>query len=271
MNARPSTTTSYFNTTSGTYTRTYLATPTFRPSPCDPSPQECHILFNKSSIAQYNEDSLFDVCGNPAHGTDQPCVFGIDGAVELIYFPVKAANPNASLCSGNASIVTAPPMNDELDAITTLGHTFTTGAVYMSIKALSAYVDGFNYQIGPSFSNLILTLSSSEVSTQCHGDKIATPMNYADLNWPVPASAYKCQDRCDRLYNLQRGPECSTIWSDVNPLLAIPTKVKDLSPLWATCAFEVPALANYWFEYVKMIPRELSLFNLPMLNHLLTP
>lgn len=253
VNARPSTTTSRFNSTSGTYTKTFLATPTFRPRPCDPRPQDCHMWYNQSSIPQFNEDELLDICGNPSHGADQPCVFGIDGAVELIYFPVKVANANASLCSGNASTITASPTGAGPNVITTLGRTFTSGAVYMSIKALSAYVDGFDYLIGPSFSDVILTLSSSDVSSQCNGNKLATSLDFADLNWPVPASAYNCQDRCG-YFNIKDSvlpTQCSTIWSDVNPLLAIPTKIMDLSPLWATCAFEVPSLANYWFEYVS--------------------
>lgn len=266
VDVRPSTTTSYWDTTWGTHTSKWVVTPTFRPQPCDPTPQDCHIWYNRSSIPQVNENAILDLCGNPAHGIEQPCVFGIDGAVELIYFPVKVANAKASLCSNNASTITASPTGQGPNVITTLGRTFTSGAVYMSIKALSAYVDGFNYAIGPSFTNLILTLSSSEVSSQCNGNKIATSLNFADLNWPVPASAYNCQNRCG-YFHIQDSvtpAECSTIWSDVNPLLAIPTKIKDLSPLWATCAFEVPSLANYWFEYV------LKLLQLTVLRRVLT-
>jgi hypothetical protein len=133
--------------------------------------------------------------------------------------------------------------------VTTLGKTFTSGSVYLSIQSLSAYYDGFGYTVGPNFSDFILTLKSEDVSTQCKGNKIATSINWADLNWPVPASAYECQDRCARVHvGLSTPVECSTIWSDVNPLLAIPTKVKDLSPLWSTCLFDVPLLANYWFD-----------------------
>lgn len=102
-NVRPWTTTSTFNTTYSTHTWTTLATPTFRPQPCTPSPQDCHIWYNGSSIAEVNEDSILKLCGNPPHGIDGQCVFGIEGAVELIYFPVKTAN--GSLCTGNASTI----------------------------------------------------------------------------------------------------------------------------------------------------------------------
>lgn len=102
-NVRPWTTTSTYNTTYSTYTWTSLATPTFRPQPCTPSPQDCHIWYNNSGIAEVNEDSILKLCGNPVHGRDGQCVFGIDGAVELIYFPVKTAN--GSLCTGNASTI----------------------------------------------------------------------------------------------------------------------------------------------------------------------
>lgn len=74
-------------------------------------------------------------------------------------------------------------------------------------------------------------------------------MNFADLNWPVPVSAYDCQMPCGlNQQGLSTPTECSTIWSDFNPLLAIPSQITDLSPLWATCKIDVPSLGNYWID-----------------------
>lgn len=102
-NVRPRTTTSTFNTTYSTHTWTSLATPTFHPQPCTPSGEDCHIWYNASGIREVNEDSILKLCGNPAGGPDGQCVFGIEGAVELIYFPVKTAN--GSICAGNVSTI----------------------------------------------------------------------------------------------------------------------------------------------------------------------
>ncbi|UJO24563.1 uncharacterized protein CLAFUR5_13860 [Fulvia fulva] len=255
VNARPTTLSSYYNTTTTTYTRTFAAVPTFRPQPCDPSPQDCHIWYADSSIKQLNENALLKQCGNPAHGTNGPCVFGIKGAVELIYFPVETLGSNGSLCTGNGSTLPATPTGTGPNKITTLGHTFTSGSAYISIQSLSAYIDGFFYTVGPTFTDLILTLASSEVSTQCGGIRNhATQMKWEDLNWPVPASAYSCQDRCGhgRLEDQVAGTtptQCSTIWSDVNPLLAIPTMITDLAPEFSTCIIESNGnLANFWFD-----------------------
>lgn len=135
------------------------------------------------------------------------------------------------------------------NVVTYLGRTFTSGSAYISIKSLSAYYEGFGYTVGPNFSDLVLTLPSQDVSTQCRGVKTSTRINFADLNWPVPVSAYDCQMPCG--YNQQgltTPSQCGTIWSDSNPLLAIPTQISDLSPSWSSCKIDVPNLGNYWID-----------------------
>ncbi|SMY29450.1 unnamed protein product [Zymoseptoria tritici ST99CH_1A5] len=246
---RPWTTSSTYNVTGTPYSYSSLSTPTYTVAqPCITSEQDCHIWYADSSIPDVNERALENQCGNPAHGPDGDCVFGVEGGVQLIYFPVSTVG--GDLCTGNGTTIYPTPTSDGPNVITTLGRTFTSGSAYILIKSLSAWIDGFGYTVGPNFSDLILTVKSEDVSTQCKGNKIGTSMNWADLNWPVPASAYECQDRCGRLQSGTSATpaECSTIWSDVIPLLAIPTAVKDLSPLWSTCKFDVPLLANYWFD-----------------------
>lgn len=250
-NVRPWTSTTLTTTASDEYTFTSPATPTFTPQPCTPSKEQCHLWYNQSNVEQVNQQQFDNLCGNPAHGRT-PCIFGISGAVELIYFPVEIATGNGSLCAKTHSTITPPVSGNEVGVVTSLGHTFRADSAYISIHSLWAYYDDFQLTVGPTFKDYILTLASSEVSTQCNGDGIPTSMNWADLNWPVPASAYSCQARCSRgpFFERSTPAQCSTIWSDVNPLLAIPTKVKDLAPEWSTCVFKDANLgfANYWFD-----------------------
>ena len=250
-NVRPRTSTTLTTTASDEYTFTSPATPTFTPQPCTPSKEQCHLWYNQSNVEQVNQQQFDNLCGNPAHGRT-PCIFGISGAVELIYFPVEVATGNGSLCAKTHSAITPPVSGNKVGVVTSLGHTFRADSAYISIHSLWAYYDDFKLTVGPTFKDYILTLASSEVSTQCNGDGIPTSMNWADLNWPVPASAYSCQARCSRgpFFERSTPAQCSTIWSDVNPLLAIPTKVKELAPEWSTCVFKDANLgfANYWFD-----------------------
>ncbi|SMR64102.1 unnamed protein product [Zymoseptoria tritici ST99CH_3D1] len=197
---RPWTTSSTYNVTGTPYSYSSLSTPTYTVAqPCIPSEQDCHIWYADSSIPDVNERALENQCGNPAHGPDGDCVFGVEGGVQLIYFPVSTVG--GDLCTGNGTTIYPPPRSDGPNVITTLGRTFTSGSAYISIKSLSAWVDGFGYTVGPNFSDLILTVKSEDMSTQCKGNKIGTSMNWAGLNWPVPASAYECQDSFARTFS----------------------------------------------------------------------
>lgn len=265
VNARPRT--SYLNETStlwATFTKTL--TPTFKSQPCSVSPSDCRMLFYDTNAYEQASDELIRQCGNPAHLYEDPsCLLG-GGPVELVYFPVK--RDNGSLCT-NSSSVTAKPLLPGLSEMTTLGHSFTSDSVYLSFKILYAYYDGFSDRVGPSYTDLIVPLHSTDISSHCGGWFAAygpgTQLNYADLNWPVPASAYKCQARCSKaltasptlqpsvddhmlwdLKTLPTPPECNTIWEDVNPVLAVPTKIREMVPAWSSCSFWNEGLANFW-------------------------
>lgn len=240
------------------WTVTLPQTPTFSAQPCTPDPEMCRIWYYDSNIQQNDEHELIRQCGLPAH-QGAPCLIG-GGPVQLVYFPVTAVDGN--LCVHNGSTLPPPPLTGDPPVVTTLGHTFTSGSVYISFKSLFASYDGFWDRIGPTFSDFILPLPSSAVSTQCGGWGNAhgpgTALNYADLNWPVPASAYSCQDRCSvtwtsdcptcTWYHAPNPPECNTIWSDVDPVLAVPTQARDLVPEWSTCSFWDLVIPNFWFD-----------------------
>jgi hypothetical protein len=179
------------------------------------------------------------------------------GPVELAYFPVTTIGNDKCHANGSTITNTGGPT-----AIEALGTTLTSGSVYLSFQTLYAFQEGFGRRIGPAFTDFILPLPSSAISTQCGGWFSAqgpgTPLNYADLNYPWPASAYNCMNRCrtNLSFTIVNGtgvswsppPQCSTIWSDLNPILAMPTEVHNLVPAWSTCSMWDAALPNFVFD-----------------------
>lgn len=230
--------------------------------PCQPDGAMCRHLYYDTNANVTNQDELLSLCGLPT-ALYEPCLLA-GGPIQLIYFPdtVETADP----CPVNASIHTSANMmqvHGNLSApatpekVTTLGHTFTSGSVYLSFKTLFATYDGFHDRVGPNFTNYIVPVPSNAVSTRCGPwsdayDGPATPLTYADLAWPVAASAYSCQARCSYdprfLSEFNDPAECSTIWSDVDPNIAVPTQVRNLIPEWASCSMEDLRYRNFWFD-----------------------
>ncbi|KAK5137795.1 hypothetical protein LTR08_007367 [Meristemomyces frigidus] len=62
---------------------------------------------------------------------------------------------------------------------------------------------------------------------------IAASFNLADLNWPVPVSAYENQPR----FALGRDV-FSVVFDDYNPVLAVPPEIRSLDPAWKSCALD---------------------------------
>lgn len=235
------------------------------PQPCEPDSNMCRMWYYHSDILDVNEGELLSQCGRPTNYNESCVIRG--GPIELIYWPVP---PKADICEksmtglfGPAAFAPNTTVQPEIpETITTLGHTFTSGTVYLSFSTLYASWDGFWDHIGPDFSDLIVPLPSSSLFSQCGGQRFArnhgTPLNYADLNWPVPASAYSCQARCDPVgmpicpdcahTEIPTTGECGTIWSDINPNLAMPTEIRDLVPEWSTCLMYNDRIPNFWFD-----------------------
>ncbi|KAK4496701.1 hypothetical protein PRZ48_012684 [Zasmidium cellare] len=245
------------------------------------SHDDCAVAWFGSNLGHFDSDSwivsrLAGACGEP-HDIGSSCVIQ-GGPARLYYFPVDttegcAANGTSATTHGPTNTTSAPPQ-----PVTTLGTTFDPGSAYISFETLyAAYrsyqsAGGSAIQIGPTFSNTILALRSDEVSTNCYG-RIGTQtstagwgngksLNYADLNLPVPASAYQCANQCVPYVTSERtGSDglqtfdttsitpnpCETIWNNFNPLLAIPTRLKTISE-WASCSFCNDWIANVVFD-----------------------
>ncbi|KAK4499875.1 hypothetical protein PRZ48_008061 [Zasmidium cellare] len=229
------------------------ATPTLSLSPPCGNPNNgelCYDWYRFSNLTDdYESNGSNDVrlleheCGNPAHydpntfnASSWPCLIG-GGPVQLYYFPVDTGNQ--SLCSNRTAISSGSPTTPPPTVVTD-GITMTSGSVYVSFSTLFAYYDGFGYGPGTNYKDLIITLASSQVSTNCGNDNgIGTQINYADFNYPIAASAYSCAHPCAApCVDATCTPQaCSTIWDDFNPVMAIPTPVLDLQAAWKTCSF----------------------------------
>ncbi|KAF7192374.1 hypothetical protein HII31_06406 [Pseudocercospora fuligena] len=267
------------------------------PPHCEPdnSGPECAILWFGSNINELSNETvdsriLYAACGDAIDG-GLPCLIQ-GGPARLVYFPVTTTN--GGFCAGNGSTVTR---TDAPSVVSALGTEFTSGTAYVSFETLYAAFRPSQadkagaLQIGPTFSNAIFSFRSDEISTNCYtrgfgglSDEGAfgtgTQLNFADLNYPISASAYQCQDQCYSVsssvcYNTSIGggpvtigssvsystlygcsysyvnyPDafCSTIWDNFNPLLAVPTRLRELAPEWSTCSFWHDRQPNVIFD-----------------------
>lgn len=271
VDARPETRTMTYNSTKIKYQTLPAEFAFTQRQPCIPDPKTCRMWYYDSNINVTNEDELLQQCGRPT-GLYEPCLVG-GGPVKLIYWPEESEPEN--FCPNNATISFQHPIHLRNTSVptmpatvTALGTTFTSGSVYLSFHTLYASYDGFYDRVGPTFKDTIIPVPSTAMSTHCGGFTEAhgpgTPLNYADLNWPVPASAYNCQARCDQRFvplsnRSETPPQCKTIWSDVNPNIAIPTMVKDLIPEWSSCSMEGFRIPNFWFDPPIMLTRQDSI------------
>lgn len=149
--------------TTVTETYTWPAIPEYSVSqPCEANEHYCRLWYYDSNIRNRSQ-AIYGLCGLPAH-LGEPCLIG-GGPVRLIYWPVAenhACGVNHTFA--NSSALSLAP------TVTTLGTTFTSGSVYLSLKTLYAFYDGFFQEtVGPTFADYIVPLSSAAISTHCGG------------------------------------------------------------------------------------------------------
>lgn len=161
----------------------------------------------------------------------------IQGAtVQLLYWPVATGAPNATNATtthGDTGPITASYENTIL----------TSPTVYISFETAYALND-CNSTVGKEYPGAILAMDPASVSSviggigALGGVTIGTStiplfyesasFDYADLNFPVPPAAYYNQPRC-----FAEG--CETIYNDYNPVLVVPSQIRQLDPAWSTC------------------------------------
>jgi hypothetical protein len=142
-------------------------------------------------------------------------------------------------------VPTAPPMNPKSRmGVVEDGRTYYADKAYVSFQELAAWLlcsgrgDGTT-QVGTYHTGDIMEFESSELfSLRYPNLGTQYPFNFADLNEPVPRSAYMGLANC---YSQQ----CETVGTfSYNPILAIPSKVRALDPLWSNCAFNFEGILD---------------------------
>ncbi|RMY57676.1 hypothetical protein D0863_12544 [Hortaea werneckii] len=198
------------------------------------------VVAPKSSITQPPQmiDEFPPQCGAPTFPHTEtmigdPTCFENHAHIELLYWPVVRLPENETCPNATSSTLTMGP------TISGRPNTF----VYWDTTLTSP------------------TVSPDAVSTLAGklggGYQPPEKINYADFNYPVPASAYRAQPRCYEAplswsyYNVTQplvpgGPattwevgtysefasenQCSTIYDDYRPILSIPPEFSSLTP-----------------------------------------
>lgn len=167
------------------------------------------------------------------------------GTVQLLYFPVSRTASPGNLTAAPATKTSHLPETAVFD-----NTTLTSGSVYISFNTAYAN-DACGTQVGGRYPGAILAMDPKSLSTvnmiwgtmyssnnldPFHSSPylIASSFNLADLNFPVPASAYMAQPKC------QNGPfqKCTIVLDDYNPLLEVPPQIRNLDPAWKDCELD---------------------------------
>ncbi|KAK3630072.1 hypothetical protein LTR56_002641 [Elasticomyces elasticus] len=171
------------------------------------------------------------------------------GSVQLLFWPAKAT----ATANGTFANATASPTITGMVTATARGITMTSPSVYISFETVYA-VNNLGETIGKPRTADIMAFNPEEISSVQGGDRRSatdqygseylsywgdSPFNYADITWPVPATAYLQQPRCFLMS--QDGSDtggCPIILDDYNPVLVVPAAVRGLDPAWASCALD---------------------------------
>ncbi|KAK4954572.1 hypothetical protein LTR10_008005 [Elasticomyces elasticus] len=171
------------------------------------------------------------------------------GSVQLLYWPAKAT----ATANGTFANSTASPTITGMVTATARGITMVSPSVYISFETVYA-VNNLGETIGKPRTADIMAFNPEEISSVQGGDRRSatdqygseylsywgdSPFNYADITWPVPATAYLQQPRCFQVS--QDGSDtggCPIILDDYNPVLVVPGAVRGLDPAWASCALD---------------------------------
>lgn len=202
-------------------------------------------------------------------------------SVRLLYWPVSTVS--GDICRGNGSTNTmSATVPGQVNSFTTLNTTLYSPTVYIEVLGTWNYKSGS--MIMTKQSVMLIPQPPTSVSSSC-GNALRS-VNYADFNYPVPASAYRCQPKCmqpvtaesvittqephpgaTNFYTTyQSGTQtftetiflttafnntCSTIWDDYAPALSVPQQFLDMHPFsvpvdGVTCAFTWNEVAKFY-------------------------
>ncbi|KAI7202080.1 hypothetical protein KC316_g2446 [Hortaea werneckii] len=225
------------------------------------------VVAPKSTITKPPQmtDEFAPQCGAPTYPYTKtmigdPTCFENHAHIELLYWPVVRLPENETCPNATSSTLTmGPTISGRPNTFVYWNTTLTSPTVYMAVG------DTWIYQSAGSTisdqSRLLIPQSPDAVSTLAGklggGYHPPEKINYADFNYPVPASAYRAQPRCyeapfSRSYYTVTQPlfpggptttwevethsefasenQCSTIYDDYRPILSIPPEFSSLTP-----------------------------------------
>ncbi|KAK3073685.1 hypothetical protein LTR53_004499 [Teratosphaeriaceae sp. CCFEE 6253] len=247
-------------------TTSALPTPT---PPCSLEPADCRVLWSSwnSFYAAYSASSArtsflrTDPSGpiDPAWGQyctasptnvvtyDACCALWVKG-VRLYYWPVTTTD--GDLCKGNGSTVPATSTGGGPNTYHLGTTTLTSPTVYLAISYwYQNTVESCAHPLTRATdvtSTTLIPISATDISSICRLDNqhgTTKSFNYADLNSPVPWSAYQCQPYC---WDTRWGSPCNPITAPYRPQLAIPTPAFDNYEFNQGCA--VQPIDHSWFD-----------------------
>ncbi|KAI6831524.1 hypothetical protein KC340_g7703 [Hortaea werneckii] len=248
------------------------------------------VVAPKSTITKPPQltDEFSPQCGAPTYPyadttlAGDPTCFADHAHIELLYWPVIRLPENETCPNATSSTLTmGPTISGRPNTFVYWNTTLTSPTVYMAVGGTWIYQSA-----GSTISDqsrLLLPQSPDAVSTLAGklGGGYYPPenINYADFNYPVPASAYRAQPRCYKAplstsyYNLTTpifpgGPavtwqvethsefasenQCSTIYDDYRPVLSIPPEFSSLTP--AAQRGEIPCPFTFGTDAVFFDP-----------------
>ena len=180
--------------------------------------------------------------------------------VRLLYWPTATESSGMPIWSTTHGAPRSMVINDT---------TYVSPTVYISFASLSAR-DSCGI-VGQRYTDVLITLTNPAELSSLYAYKAsdngllslsAKPFDYADLEWPYNPQAYSRQLECVEQYEF-RPDYCAIITQPYTPLLAIPSQVKELDPLWATC--------DYYHRGVEDPPYALTPVDAPIMAQTLAP
>jgi len=163
--------------------------------------------------------------------------------LQLFYWPVTTTGGNS--CYQDGTTVTAKPTGDGPNTRVVDGFTMTSPSVYLAFQNIAA--SAANMSCGPDITSTTIAMDPTDVyslsrapvtcfntvAPGCSLDASATTrVNFGDLNWPVPFSAYKAMGQC----SVVSGEDtCHNMTLPLMPELALPTWLPNVFPAWKNC------------------------------------
>ena len=190
------------------------------------------------------------------------CELVADGGVKVYYWPVTLAN---SLCLTNTTTITpSATIAGEPNTAVVEGMTLTSPSIYISLATLREA----GGKCGDSRKEDVVAVNPEAVSSLryrgSHPVWAPNPsrgypyaFNFADLNrhgdknsnssFPlVPMDVYNAAKETNCCSLWQIGTFCVRIVDDYEPLLILPSALKELDPLWSNCSIrDVPPNVRY--------------------------